>query len=215
MEVFKPIKVENYQFMESGLDQYEPLLLYIRDDVEEGKVYFVKNKFDDKLREWVDNNLIIEGRGRAFIDRSYGKIAINVDTQDLENSIAELSAEVQQLRSCLEEKKKKSRNIYNLMERIGEINHDPYMTTGESLTITNDSVNAFVSLEEGLGINELEERIEKLEEGFRKIELKNEREKKRRVYNLMSRIEALNKDTIWIVVDDPSKIVRLKQKDRK
>lgn len=50
------------------------------------------------------------------------------------------------------------------------------MTTGESLTITNDS------LEEGLGINELEERIEKLEEGFRKIELKNEREKKRRVY---------------------------------
>lgn len=124
MEVFKPIKVENYQFMESGLDQYEPLLLYIRDDVEEGKVYFVKNKFDDKLREWVDNNLIIEGRGRAFIDRSYGKIAINVDTQDLENSIAELSAEVQQLRSCLEEKKKKSRNIYNLMERIGEINHD-------------------------------------------------------------------------------------------
>ena len=124
MEVFKPIKVENYQFMDSGLDQYEPLLLYIRDDVEEGKVYFVKNKFDDKLREWVDNNLIIEGRGRAFIDRSYGKIAINVDTQDLENSIAELSAEVQQLRSCLEEKKKKSRNIYNLMERIGEINHD-------------------------------------------------------------------------------------------
>lgn len=124
MEVFKPIKVENYHFIGSGLDQYEPLLLYIKDDVEEGKVYFAKNKFDDKLREWVDNNLIIEGRGRAFIDRSYGKIAINVDTQDLENSIAELSAEVQQLRSCLEEKKKKSRNIYNLMERIGEINHD-------------------------------------------------------------------------------------------
>lgn len=92
-----------------------------------------------------------------------------------------------------------------MMERNG---YYPYMTTGESLTITNDSVNAFVSLEEGLGINELEERIEKLEEGFRKIELKNEREKKRRVYNLMSRIEELNKDTIWIVVDDPSKIVR-------
>ena len=124
MEVFKPIKVENYHFIDSGLDQYEPLLLYIKDDVEEGRVYFVKNKFDDKLREWVDNNLIIEGRGRAFIDRGYGKIAINVDSQDLENSIAELSAEVQQLRSCLEEKKKKSRNIYNLMERIGEINHD-------------------------------------------------------------------------------------------
>lgn len=31
MEVFKPIKVENYQFMDSGLNQYEPLLLYIRD----------------------------------------------------------------------------------------------------------------------------------------------------------------------------------------
>lgn len=123
MEVFKPIKVENYQFMDSGLDQYEPLLLYIKDDVEEGKVYFVKNKFDSKLREWIDNNLIIEGRGRAFIDRSYGKIAIDVDTQDLENSIAELSAEVQQLRSCLEEKKKKGSNIYNLMERVGEINH--------------------------------------------------------------------------------------------
>ena len=124
MEVFKPIKVENYQFMDSGLDQYEPLLLYIRDDVEEGKVYFVKNMFYDKLKEQIDNNLIIEGRGRAFIDRSYGKIAISVDTQDLENSIAELSAEVQQLRSCLEEKKKKkSSNIYNLMDRIGEINH--------------------------------------------------------------------------------------------
>lgn len=124
MEVFKPIKVENYHFMDSGLDQYEPLLLYIRDDVEEGRVYFVKNKFDDKLREWVEENLNIEGRGRTFIDRSYGKIAINVDTQDLEHSIAELSAEILELRSCLEEKKKKSRNIYNLMERIGEINHD-------------------------------------------------------------------------------------------
>lgn len=121
MEVFKPIKVENYQFMESGLDQYEPLLLYIRDDVEEGKVYFVKNKFDSKLREWVEENLNIQGRGRAFIDRSYGKIAINVDTQDLENSIAELFAELQELKEKM--KKKKDRNIYNLMERIGEINH--------------------------------------------------------------------------------------------
>lgn len=69
------------------------------------------------------------------------------------------------------------------------------MTTGESLTITNDSVNAFVSLEEGLGINELEERIEKLEEGFRKIELKNERKKRRRVYDLMGRVEELNRDS--------------------
>lgn len=93
-----------------------------------------------------------------------------------------------------------------MMERNG---YYPYMTTGESLTITNDSVNAFVSLEEGLGINDLEKRIEKLEEGFRKIERKNEREKRRRVYDLMGRVGELNKDTIWIVVDDPTKIVRL------
>lgn len=124
MEVFRPIKVENYHFIDSGLDQYEPLLLYIKDDVEEGKVYFVKNIFYDKLKEWIDNNLIIEGRGRAFIDRSYGRTVIDVNTQDLENSIAELSAEVQQLRSCLEEKKKCSNRIYNLMDRIGEINND-------------------------------------------------------------------------------------------
>ena len=141
MEVFKPIKVENYQFMDSGLNQYEPLLLYIRDDVEEGKVYFVKNKFDSKLREWVDNNLIIEGRGRAFIDRSYGKIVINVDTQDLENSIAELSAEVKQLRSCLEEKKKCSDRIYNLMDRIGEINNDNQDPIVGSITIQGNTVD--------------------------------------------------------------------------
>lgn len=75
-----------------------------------------------------------------------------------------------------------------------EINgYYPYTTTGESLTITNDSVNTFVSLEEGLGINDLEKRIEKLEEGFRKIERKVEIEKKRRVYDLMSRVRELNK----------------------
>lgn len=34
MEVFKPIKVENYQFMKNGLNQY-------KDDEEEGKVYFI------------------------------------------------------------------------------------------------------------------------------------------------------------------------------
>ena len=39
MEVFKPIKVENYHFMDSGLDQYEPLLLYIKDDVERNVAY--------------------------------------------------------------------------------------------------------------------------------------------------------------------------------
>ena len=77
------------------------------------------------------------------------------------------------------------------------------------LTITDAGWSPIEVDREGLGITDLEKRIEKLEEGFRKIELKNEREKKRRVYNLMSRIEELNKDTIWIVVDDPSKIVRL------
>lgn len=76
------------------------------------------------------------------------------------------------------------------------------------LTITDAGWSPIEVDREGLGINSLEKRIEKLEEGFRKIELKNEREKKRRVYNLMNRIEELNKDTIWIVVDDPSKIVR-------
>ena len=41
MEVFKPIKVKNYQFMKNGLNQYEPVLVYFKDDEEEGKVYFV------------------------------------------------------------------------------------------------------------------------------------------------------------------------------
>lgn len=77
------------------------------------------------------------------------------------------------------------------------------------LTITDAGWEPISIDKEGLGITDLEKRIEKLEEGFRKIELKNEREKKRRIYNLMSRIDELNKDTIWIVVDDPSKIVRL------
>lgn len=124
MEVFKPIRVENYQFMDSGLDQYEPLLLYIKDDVEEGRVYFVKNKFDDKLREWVEENLRIYGKDRVVIDRSYGQINIGIITQDLEDSIDRLNREVQELRNQLEErKKKKSSSIYNLIERVEEINH--------------------------------------------------------------------------------------------
>lgn len=61
MEVFKPIKVENYQFVKNGLNQYEPVLVYFKDDdEEEGKVYFVKNKFDDRMEE----NLKVEGRSR-------------------------------------------------------------------------------------------------------------------------------------------------------
>ena len=124
MEVFKPIKVENYQFMDSGLDQYEPLLLYIRDDVEEGRVYFVKNKFDDKLREWVEENLNIQGRNRIIVNKGCGEVNIDVFTQDLEDSIDRLNGEVQGLRNQLEErKKKKSSSIYNLIERVEEINN--------------------------------------------------------------------------------------------
>ena len=48
--------------------------------------------------------------------------------------------------------------------------------------------------EERLNINDLKNRIEKLEEGFRKIEWKNEMEKRRRVYDLMGRIDELNRD---------------------
>lgn len=124
MEVFKPIKVENYHFMDSGLNQYEPLLLYIKDDVEEGRVYFVKNKFDSKLREWIEENLRIYGKDRVVIDRSYGQINIGIITQDLEDSIDRLNREVQELRNQLEErKKKKSSSIYNLIEKVEEINH--------------------------------------------------------------------------------------------
>lgn len=39
----------------------EPVLVYFKDD---DKVYFVKNKFDDKLEEWMEENLKVEGRSR-------------------------------------------------------------------------------------------------------------------------------------------------------
>lgn len=84
MEVFKPIKVENYQFMKNRLNQYEPVLVYFKDDEEEGKVYFVKNKFDDKLEEWMEENLKVEGRSRV----------IDVFTQDLEDSITDLEKRI-------------------------------------------------------------------------------------------------------------------------
>lgn len=73
------------------------------------------------------------------------------------------------------------------------------------LTITDAGWSPIEVDREGLGITDLEKRIEKLEEGFRKIELKN-RSKSGEIYDLMSRIEELNKDTIWIVVDDPTKV---------
>lgn len=40
-----------------------------KDDEEEGKVYFVKNKFDDKLEEWMEENLKVEGRSRVIVDK--------------------------------------------------------------------------------------------------------------------------------------------------
>ena len=80
------------------------------------------------------------------------------------------------------------------------------------LTIS-DAGWSFIEVDrEGLGIDSLEKRIEKLEEGFRKIELKN-RVRNGEIYDLMSRIKELNKDTIWIVVDDPAKIVYNKRQE--
>lgn len=73
------------------------------------------------------------------------------------------------------------------------------------LTVTDAGWNSIEVDREGLGIADLEKRIEKLEEGFRKIELKN-RSKSGEIYNLMERVRQLNKDTIWIVVDDPTKV---------
>lgn len=73
------------------------------------------------------------------------------------------------------------------------------------LTITDAGLNSIEVDREGLGITDLEKRIEKLEEGFRKIELKNQ-SKSGEIYNLMERVRQLNEDTIWIVVDDPTKV---------
>ena len=60
------------------------------------------------------------------------------------------------------------------------------------LTIS-DAGWSFIEVDrEGLGIDSLEKRIEKLEEGFRKVELKN-RSQKGRIYDLMERIRQLNR----------------------
>ena len=56
------------------------------------------------------------------------------------------------------------------------------------LTITNAGWSSIEIDREGLGIIDLEKRIEKLEEGFRKIELKN-RSKSGEIYNLMERVK--------------------------
>ena len=60
--------------------------------------------------------------------------------------------------------------------------------------ITIDRVNGTINaINEGININDLKNRIEKLEEGFRKIERKIEMEKRRRIYDLMGRVGELNK----------------------
>lgn len=61
MEVFKPIKVENYQFMKNGLNQYEPVLVYFKDDEEEGKVYFVILWREQRRLIWLLRSHIKEG----------------------------------------------------------------------------------------------------------------------------------------------------------
>lgn len=126
MEVFKPIKVENYQFMKNGLNQYEPVLVYFKDDEEEGKVYFAKNKFDDKLEEWMEENLKVEGRSRVIVDKYHNRISIDVFTQDLEDSITDLEKRIEKLEEGFREIELKNRDkngeIYNLIGRIREIN---------------------------------------------------------------------------------------------
>lgn len=126
MEVFKPIKVENYQFMKNRLNQYEPVLVYFKDDEEEGKVYFVKNKFDDKLEEWMEENLKVEGRSRVIVDKYHNRISIDVFTQDLEDSITDLEKRIEKLEEGFREIELKNRDkngeIYDLVGRIREIN---------------------------------------------------------------------------------------------
>lgn len=56
------------------------------------------------------------------------------------------------------------------------------------LTITDAGWSPIEIDREGLGIDSLEKRIEKLEEGFRKIELKN-RSKSGEIYDLMERVK--------------------------
>lgn len=123
MEVFKPIKVENYQFVKNGLNQYEPVLVYFKDDdEEEGKVYFVKNKFDDKLEEWMEENLKVEGRSRVIVDKYHNRISIDVFTQDLEDSITDLEKRIEKLEEGFREIELKNRDKNDLVGRIREIN---------------------------------------------------------------------------------------------
>ena len=124
MDAFRPVKVENYEFYSTGLNEYEPSLVYIKDDIDiDGRVYFVKNMFYSKLKEWMDSNLNIVGNDRITVDKNSGGVVINAHVEDLEYSIGEINRKIEELRGEIEEKKKRGGRIYNLMNRIGEINN--------------------------------------------------------------------------------------------
>lgn len=125
MDAFRPVKVENYEFYSTGLNEYEPSLVYIKDDTDiDGRIYFVKNMFYSKLKEWMDSNLNIVGNDRITVDKNSGEVVINAHVEDLEYSIEEINRKIEELRRKIEEKKKCGGRIYNLMDRIGEINND-------------------------------------------------------------------------------------------
>lgn len=124
MDAFRPVKVENYEFYSTGLNEYEPSLVYIKDDIDiDGRVYFVKNMFYSKLKEWMDSNLNIVGNDRITVDKNSGGVVINAYVEDLEYSIREINRKIEELRGEIEKKKKCGGRIYNLMDRIGEINN--------------------------------------------------------------------------------------------
>lgn len=121
MSVFQPVKVENYEFISSGLNEYEPLLPYIKNDEEDGKIYLVKNQFDNKWRQQMDMNLNIQGQGRIMVNKSSGEIGIDVAVDDLENRIEKLEEGFRKLESKIEEESQEG-EFYDLMGRIREIN---------------------------------------------------------------------------------------------
>lgn len=135
MDAFRPVKVENYEFYSTGLNEYEPSLVYIKDDIDiDGRVYFVKNMFYSKLKEWMDSNLNIVGNDRITVDKNSGGVAINAHVEDLEYSIAEINRQIEELRREIEEKKRCGR-IYNLMDRIGEINNGTICSDEQLLSL--------------------------------------------------------------------------------
>lgn len=139
MDAFRPVKVENYEFYSTGLNEYEPSLVYIKDDIDiDGRVYFVKNMFYSKLKEWMDSNLNIVGNDRITVDKNSGGVVINAHVEDLEYSIGEINRKIEELRGEIEEKKKRGGRIYNLMNRIGEINNGTICSDEQLLSLGPD-----------------------------------------------------------------------------